>query len=570
MAIPEKRSENGSESPFEILNNLETIFNGAFLQDDDDDAVDEGNYFTSTIKSDKGLKTVCFRKEILTLPIIKSVIGCGRGRPKGSLNKPKNGLLPGVLKKPKIFSNWLECKHCEYKCRKRKPLQTHMLEEHNEIIYLCEHCDEMFKDKSEMQEHERGIHGGIKYPCPEADCSYATPDIRDLEEHIEIHLDFIVPCDYCEFKAQSIRKLNCHMEDVHEGCKFYCSFCNFNAPKKDEVKIHQDMMHKHHISSCSRCDFTTSNPKLLKCHEDTFHKTVEYKCTQCDFKCNWESSLRQHTEQCHGSKDFKCEKCDFRCRWKTALNKHMRDKHSEGGSLTQCSFCGVEFPCRRDLKRHIRENHEIPQEFKCSYCGKNFPKKPNLKIHERIHTGEKPYKCETCGHAFTAASNLYHHKKKHQNESCASKVSVKQESKSAAIHGIYEQGYLPVQPSYRVTGEELAAGLDTSQTQLPHLTESPGDTGSHGLEGGHLDTKAECHPAYQETAGYLSNFSQYYAGYPAPGSQSPATHTAKMNNSMFDQYMDTGSPDQYRYSATTATLLCVLSLLGTRFEHFNH
>ena len=61
MAIPEKRSENGSESPFEILNNLETIFNGAFLQDDDDDAVDEGNYFTSTIKSDKGLKTVCFR-----------------------------------------------------------------------------------------------------------------------------------------------------------------------------------------------------------------------------------------------------------------------------------------------------------------------------------------------------------------------------------------------------------------------------------------------------------------------------------------------------------------------------
>merc|ERR1719195_883799 len=137
------------------------MFSGAFLQDEDDDAVDEGNYFTSTIKSDKGLKTVCFRKEILTLPIIKSVIGCGRGRPKGSLNKPKNGLLPGVLKKPKIFSNWLECKHCEYKCRKRKPLQTHM-----------------------------------------------------LEEHIEIHLDFIVPCDYCEFKAQSIRKLNCHMEDV--------------------------------------------------------------------------------------------------------------------------------------------------------------------------------------------------------------------------------------------------------------------------------------------------------------------------------------------------------------------
>ena len=545
MAIPDKRLEPGSASTFEIMNNLETMFNGAFLQDDDDDAVDEGNYFTSTIKTEKGCKTVCFRKEILTLPIIKSVIGCGRGRPKGSLNKPKpNGILPGVLKKPKIFSNWLECKHCEYKCRKRKPLQNHMLEEHNEIIYLCEHCDEMFKDKSEMQEHERGIHGGIKYPCPEADCTYATPDIKDLEEHIEIHQDFVIPCDYCEYKAQSVRKLNCHMEDAHEGSKFYCSFCDFTAPKKDEVKIHQDMMHKHQIASCTRCDFTTSNPKLLKCHEETFHKTVEYKCQQCDFKCNWESSLRQHTEQFHGSKDFSCELCNFKCRWKTALNKHMRDKHSETGSTTQCSFCGVEFPCRRDLKRHIRENHEIPQEFKCSYCGKNFPKKPNLKIHERIHTGEKPYKCETCGHAFTAASNLYHHKKKHTNESCAAKVAIKQESKSASVHGIYEQGYIP-QQSYR--NEDLGNSLENVSTQNMSHLESPSE---NHLEPrvDLMDTKSESH-SYQD-ASYLSNFSQYYTGgYP----QSPA-HNSKMQNTMFDQYMDHNS-DHYRYNTTFGCLM---------------
>ena len=554
MSVSDRKTEPGS---LEIMNNLETMFSGAFLQDDDDDAVDEGNYFTSTVKSEKGSRTICFRKEILTLPIIKSVIGGGRGRPKGSLNKPKNDLLTGVPKKPKIFSNWLECKHCEYKCRKRKPLQNHMLEEHNEIIYLCEHCDEMFRDKSELQEHERGIHGGIKYPCPEENCNYATPDIRDLEEHIEIHLDYIVPCDLCEFKAQSIRKLNCHMEEVHAGpeCKFYCSFCEFTALKKEEVKIHQDVMHKNHYASCSRCDFTTSKPKLLKCHEETFHKTVEYKCTQCDFKCKWESSLRQHAEQHHGGKDFKCEQCDFRCRWKTALNKHMRDKHSELGSTTQCSFCGVEFPCRRDLKRHIRENHEAPQEFKCQYCGKNFPKKPNLKIHERIHTGEKPYKCETCGHAFTAASNLYHHKKKHTNESCAAKAAIKQESKSASVHGIYEQGYLP-QPSYRTSDDLSVAadgvsgvglGVGTMSGHAGSHMDSPSESHLDPRVEGLMDTKTEAGagqtPGYHDQASYLSNFSQYYTGgYP----QSPASNNSKMQNSMFEQYMDTGS-EHYRY-----------------------
>ena len=107
--------------------------------------------FIALWKQVPGFKGLAF---LINLPIIKSVIGGGRGRPKGSLNKPKDGLLPGVPKKPKIFSNWLECKHCEYKCRKRKPLQNHMLEEHNVIIYLCEHCDEMFKDKSELQKHK--------------------------------------------------------------------------------------------------------------------------------------------------------------------------------------------------------------------------------------------------------------------------------------------------------------------------------------------------------------------------------------------------------------------------------
>jgi hypothetical protein len=45
----------------------------------------------------------------------------------------------------------------------------------------------MFKDKAEMQEHEKTVHGGIKYPCPEIDCPFTTSDVKELEEHVEIH-----------------------------------------------------------------------------------------------------------------------------------------------------------------------------------------------------------------------------------------------------------------------------------------------------------------------------------------------------------------------------------------------
>ena len=37
---------------------------------------------------------------------------------------------------------------CDYTCKKRNPLQNHMLVEHNE-------------DKVEMREHDKTIHGGI-------------------------------------------------------------------------------------------------------------------------------------------------------------------------------------------------------------------------------------------------------------------------------------------------------------------------------------------------------------------------------------------------------------------------
>ena len=163
--------------------------------------------------------SICFRREVLHLPVIKSVMGPRVGRPPKLRDASGMPLPPVPSKKPRIFANWLKCHQCEYKCRKRQPLQSHLLEEHNEIIYLCQHCEEIFKDKDILLDHERKVHGGVKFPCPENDCNFASTVVPELEEHARKHISIMEPCPNCDHKADNVTDLNTHT-DLCDGCSY--------------------------------------------------------------------------------------------------------------------------------------------------------------------------------------------------------------------------------------------------------------------------------------------------------------------------------------------------------------
>lgn len=75
--------------------------------------------------------------------------------------------------------------------------------------------------------------------------------------------------------------------------------------------------------------------------------------------------------------------------------------------------CEKEYPCKYNLKRHVKTKHLKLQKFQCPTCKKNFANQQNLDEHQNLHTGSMPHVCVICEKAFRQASQLSLHKRVH-------------------------------------------------------------------------------------------------------------------------------------------------------------
>ncbi|KAJ1524981.1 hypothetical protein ONE63_009832 [Megalurothrips usitatus] len=117
-----------------------------------------------------------------------------------------------------------------------------------------------------------------------------------------------------------------------------------------------------------------------------------------------------------------------RQRLSSSGNSFEDGSDEDDGSAVECRWaeCGLQFPGRAPLVRHIEKVHVEPrrgEDFSCLWrcCPRGarpFNARYKLLIHMRVHSGEKPNKCPFpgCPKAFSRLENLKIHQRSHTGE----------------------------------------------------------------------------------------------------------------------------------------------------------
>lgn len=111
------------------------------------------------------------------------------------------------------------------------------------------------------------------------------------------------------------------------------------------------------------------------------------------------------------NKFYICDVCYAQFSKKREIIRHMRDQHiSSREFICSENNCGKKFKLLRNYRRHVGKHLPDSQgKWICEYCAKRFNWKDKLTLHLRSHTNIRPYKCTQCNASFNQKGSLNGH-----------------------------------------------------------------------------------------------------------------------------------------------------------------
>lgn len=273
--------------------------------------------------------------------------------------------------------------------------------------FSCQICQYKTLRLSKMVEHLEISHHN-QTSC--SICLYTFNDNIEFNQHLKLHKEnFPFQCLTCNKRFKSIYYFKNHLHSHSSKKMFICSICN--ASFKHSYNLSRHTVNEHSETSdekyiCEHCGFITSAKYKLILHLQDHGFTVPvFTCSvnNCKFQTKLEDSLIYHEKMHFKTEPFVCEKCGSKFLHVKNLKRHIRQKHTPGLLMLQCSKCDYTTNRKDCLKSHMNCHSRTKVRHKTE-------RKNGCTSNKPINRERKLYKCEICDEQFINRGNVQRHK----------------------------------------------------------------------------------------------------------------------------------------------------------------
>ena len=188
---------------------------------------------------------------------------------------------------------------------------------------------------------------------------FESADKTSFTEHLELHINGVLKCQYCDSEAVDQRQLLMH----------YC-----------EQHGYREMSHVCHI-----CGFSVHREQLYRTHMATEHQVPAWSCKYCSSKFITYPEKIEHMAKNHADKVFPCDKCQFVAIKPYKLKFHHQLRHDP--AALKCQACDKVFSHKSSLNYHTNRVHKNIRRYPCPHCSYSAKAKTSLTKHILTHTG---------------------------------------------------------------------------------------------------------------------------------------------------------------------------------------